>query len=513
LDKAGFNRIYELTKGHPLALELIESVDDLKHPTKDIMKFVHEEIFSKLNQEEKELLKSMAIYRGPVQSDAIFLEGYMEYETLDKLIEKSLVTEVEPSIYELHDIIREFFYSRLTPDKRKRYHGKAAVYYSKKKDELAFIEASYHLLQSGKQKDAAKLIIDRAPVVIERGYHEEIMNILMSFNYSLDTKFLSQIYKLKGQILDIWGEWDNIFEYYYQCYTLSKYLDKYHPFNLERHKLHNTIGYMSWKSLEVDTAINNLESSLEVVKEVNDDIGENEIIRSLGWVSWLKGDYDKAITFYKQSLDGLDNLSIDTKEIKANILINLGNIYWEQGHWDVSIDHFKESLEIFKKLKNNYKLARIYNNIGCVHAEKGELSIALNFFNKGVKLSDEIYYVRGKAYTLLHQGEVQLRQKQLIEAQKTLENALEIFTKIEDHLGLIYCKINLGLINFFNQNWLKAKDFFQACADIMVDIDADFYLGEVYLGLSIIHSNLNNISLMKEFKKNAENTFKGIIKI
>ena len=54
LDKASFDKLYKLTKGHPLALELIESADDLKYSTRDIMRFVHEEIFSKLSQEEKD---------------------------------------------------------------------------------------------------------------------------------------------------------------------------------------------------------------------------------------------------------------------------------------------------------------------------------------------------------------------------------------------------------------------------------------------------------------------------
>jgi tetratricopeptide (TPR) repeat protein/DNA-binding MarR family transcriptional regulator/GTPase SAR1 family protein len=511
-DKTGFNRIYDLTKGHPLALELLESIDDVKHPTKNIMRFVHEEIFSKLGQDEKDLLKAISVYRGPAHSDAIFMDAEMEYETLDKLIEKSLITEIEPSLYEIHDIIREFFYSRLTPSKRIEYHSKAANYYQQKDDDLTFIETAYHLIQSNAQEEAAKLIIDQAPIVIDKGYHEEIMNILMSFDYNLETKYLSQIYRLKGQILDIWGEWDNIFEYYYQCYTISKYLDKYQPFNLDREQLHNTVGFMSWKPLEVKTALENLKSSLNVVKEVEDKTGENEIIRSLGWVSWLKGDYKNAISHYKKSLDGLKKLPIEVQEIKANILINLGNIYWERSEWDKSIEYFRESVEIFKELKNNYKVARIFNNIGCVFAEKGDLDKALNFFNKGIKLSDEIYYIRGKAYTLLHHGEVQLRLKQFVDAQKTLERALEIFSKIEDHLGIAYSKICIGLINFFHQNWYKAKDHFQGCVNILMDTDTGFYLGEIYLGLSIIHSNLNNLSLMKEFRKNADNTFRNIKK-
>jgi len=107
------------------------------------------------------------------------------------------------------------------------------------------------------------------------------------------------------------------------------------------------------------------------------------------------------------------------------------------------VESFTEATKIFKELKNEYKVARIFNNIGCVYAEKNELDKAINFFNKGIKLSDEVYYIRGKSYTLLHLGEAQLRQKQYSDALLSLEEALEIFTRIEDHLGMVYSKINL----------------------------------------------------------------------
>lgn len=512
LDKSGFNRIFEITRGHPLALELIDSIDDLKHPTKDLMRFVHEEIFSRLDQDEKDLLKAISIYRGPVHSDAIFLEDSIEFDTVDKLLAKALIIEVEPNIYEAHDIIREFFYSRLTPKKRQEFHRKAAKYYQQQDYELAFVEAAYHLVQSSNQDEAAKLIITRAPTVIDKGYHEEIMNILLSFDHNLETNYLSQIFRIKGQILDIWGEWDNIFEYYHQCNTVNIYLNKYRKFKLDPEQLHKTIGFMSWKPLEVDTALKNLESSLKIVKEADDQVGINEIKRSIAWVYWLKGDYNNAVKYYKQSLKELKNLPIYIQDIKANILINLGNIFWEKRDWDKSIEYFTESNEIFKELKNNYKVARIYNNIGCVYTERGDLGKALRYFDKGIALSDEIHYIRGKAYTLLHSGECQLRENRFTDAQKYLEDALEIFTKIEDHLGIVYTKIIIGIINVIQQNWQKAKEYFLSCVEILTEVDASFYLGEVYLMLSIIYLNLNKAELAREFIKNAENTLQRIEK-
>lgn len=513
IDKLGFNKIYELTEGHPLALELIETSEDLSYPTKDIMKFVHEEIFSRLEQDEKDLLKAISVYRRPVNSDCIFIEDSLDYDTLDKLIEKALVNEVEPRIYELHDIIREFFYSRLTPKKRIDYHTQAAQYYNEQNDELAFVEAAYHLIQSNDQDGAAKLVIKHASTMVDKGFHEEIMNVLMGFGHDVKTEYISKLNKIKGQILDLWGEWDNTFEYYYQCLNLNNYLNNVVDFEIDRKRLHYTVGYISWTPHEVETALTNLKSSLKVVQDVNDKVGINEIHCSLGWVSWLKGDYKNAINYYNRSLAELKSLPVDVLEKRANILINLGNIYWEQQEWKIALEKFSESINIFKEMKNHYKVARLYNNIGCVYLETNELDKAINFFNKGIKLSEEIYYIRGKGYTLLHLGECYLRQNKLLDAKKTFENAQDILTRIEDNHGMIYSKINIGLIHSFQQEWGKAKDYFLSAVESLNDLDFTFYLGEVYLELSSIFSNLNKQDLANEFRKNANNTFKNIQKM
>ena len=107
------------------------------------------------------------------------------------------------------------------------------------------------------------------------------------------------------------------------------------------------------------------------------------------------------------------------------------------------------------------------------------------------------------AYTLLHLGEVQLRQGLFKDANKTLEKALDIFTKIEDGLGVVYTKINFGIIEIKNQNWKKAKEYFLNSVEILNDLDASFYLGEVYLALSMVMSKMNNMDLANEFKANA----------
>ena len=216
LSKEDFKRIYSVTSGHPLALELIKNsgrVTDFS----DMMKFINEQVFQKLSKSEKAALMSISAHRKPVPVQGFLIEEESDYDTIDDLINKTLLTETEPGRYDIHDLIREFFYSRLIAKKRKEYHLNAALYYdSASEEELNILEAVYHYLNAGTQDKAADLMITKAPELIDKGYLDEAMNILTKFDSSVSTEYLARLYSLKGDILSTWGEWDNVFEYNWQ---------------------------------------------------------------------------------------------------------------------------------------------------------------------------------------------------------------------------------------------------------------------------------------------------------
>ncbi|MCK5559699.1 MAG: AAA family ATPase, partial [Thermoplasmata archaeon] len=140
-----FKKIYDLTKGHPLFLELISSLKDIRD-LKNIKRYIYEEIFSKLEDEEKTLLNIISVFRYPVSANAFFIEDKVNYETLDELVERNLVQEISYDEYDVHDLIREFFYIRLPPKTKRRYHFEAGNYYIEDGSTQGSIEAQDHFI-------------------------------------------------------------------------------------------------------------------------------------------------------------------------------------------------------------------------------------------------------------------------------------------------------------------------------------------------------------------------------
>merc|ERR1712062_771001 len=114
-----------------------------------------------------------------------------------------------------------------------------------------------------------------------------------------------------------------------------------------------------------------------------------------------------------------------------------------------------QALIIYEKdeeTKEKYKedIAKVHNNIGIVHFDKGDNDEALKEYKKALKLQKEIYGVNHEsiARTLSNIGSCHLDKKEYDAAYENLEKALkmmeELYGKDNDHKLLATIYHNLG---------------------------------------------------------------------
>ncbi len=107
--------------GHPLFLELLRSTmrDGLSAESlKDVRQFVEEEIYSDLSDAERRMMKVAALYAVPFPKEVLFVEPSLTHDVLLSLTAKALVRPVAEGTFGVHDTIRDFFSSILTPYER-----------------------------------------------------------------------------------------------------------------------------------------------------------------------------------------------------------------------------------------------------------------------------------------------------------------------------------------------------------------------------------------------------------
>ncbi len=151
------NLAYKLTEGHPLALELIQpgTIDQ-----KEVKRYVYEEIAANISEEEKKLLGMVSVFRCPFSSKELGLDS----ELFQSLVTKSLLKEVNGK-YDIHELIRKFFYDKLPPRIKKENHSRAADHYLREED---MFERLYHLIKAGRKIEAVRLVIKYGRNFIKR---------------------------------------------------------------------------------------------------------------------------------------------------------------------------------------------------------------------------------------------------------------------------------------------------------------------------------------------------------
>jgi tetratricopeptide (TPR) repeat protein/DNA-binding MarR family transcriptional regulator len=489
-----FKKIYTVTGGHPLAIELIQASGNVSD-FKDIMQFIKEQVLQKLTKEEKALFMSISVHRVPAPLRAFLIEDDADFDTVDSLINKTLLLELESDRYSVHNIIREFFYSRLVSKQRKAYHLHAAEYFSDAAvEDQNVIEAVFHYINADAQDSAAEIMITRAPELLERGYLEEAMNILTSFDSNVSLEHLARLNTLKGDILSIWGEWDNVFEYYWQSYFLTLMANQ----NSEPDKAGflKSVGLIGWKPPEVEAARTNLSSSLKVLSSSGDLEGAVEVENSLAWLNWMIGEYDDSEKLYNKLYNKLE--SKNDSSGTAKILIKLGNVYWSRNNLKHSIESYEKGLDLFRSSDDVYGTVRAISQLALMHVEGAEYDKGNEYIQKGLDLSDKYHFKKGWAYLLLHYAQNLVLQGKSEKARTELVKAQETFETLHDALGSAYSSALAGLISKYSGEPKQAIKHFELALRHMHGSMMPYYKSRMYKELSLIYKDTGDMKKSKE---------------
>ena len=74
---------------------------------------------------------------------------------------------------------------------------------------------------------------------------------------------------------------------------------------------------------------------------------------------------------------------------EARMLANLAPAYNETGRWDDAVDRFERALRTLRGLGETTSVARVVNNLGTLHANRGQAELAAKSYRESLDLLDE----------------------------------------------------------------------------------------------------------------------------
>lgn len=150
----------------------------------------------------------------------------------------------------------------------------------------------------------------------------------------------------------------------------------------------------------------------------------------------------------------------------AGALNNIGYLYNSKGNIDKAVDYYNKTLKIQQEIGDKPGMAGTYINTGYIYLNQGLIERALDCYYKSLRLEEEMQNLRGIATALNGIGYISYKQGETDKAFENYTKSLDIRKKLNDEYGIATCLNNIGLIFKDNGEWYKALEYYRQCLDL-----------------------------------------------
>lgn len=383
-----FENVYKQTGGVPLYLELAQPSTRPAY-TSNAATFFQNEILRRLTPGAHDLVSLSSVFRTTVKRDALFQLATARPEHLEELVRLDLMRERPDGRYDIHDLVREFAYHRLTPQELIHFHTEAATFLGKSEDPRDVLERIYHLDRAGQTAAAANAAISEGWRLITAGLYRELLATVENLSgKGLEAHGVMALDELKSDLYAKMESWEPAF----------------------------------------DHAKAALDRSLEIGRR--EDGGR--LYGKMAWLEAQRGLNDAAIAHFNESIRLLTEAGQAGSTDLAHAELNLGAALVRSEKVAEAIPHLERAGELSKAVGRPMLAAEATLLIAKTLAERGHVVDARARVNDAIALLEGAEgHERSRAEALLLLGELALKEKNFEEGIAHLEESLELCEELE----------------------------------------------------------------------------------
>lgn len=503
LSPGDVEEVFRVTSGHPLFLELI---DDPKLALgKNIRIFIEQEVFSRLGVAERKIMSIAAVFRYPVLIDAFFimeeeihlaagmdkveLDGTdyaVSYEAVDSLLSKAIIYESVGRLIGMHDLLREFSLSRLTPRQRRVYHRAAARYYLQDGSAPARVEGLYHSLMAGDLTTAASIAAGDGRSIVNKGYATQfapLLDRLVRDMDGTDRKDLVEISLLQGEVLYLQGEWDRAMEVLGSLRASSRErID-----GRVQSEVARMMGVICLNRADYERASALFQEGLDIATGSGDLATSADILYDIGGVMERRGMNTEALDRFQEARDVAIELSDDLALGKA--LYGLGRANSTLREYDKAIGFKKEALTILERRGDTTMMAKACISIGNDLCTLDRNDEGVVYLERSIELANAVGDLSTMGYALSNLAGCKLTMDDLDGAEGLVERCLPIAAKLNDPLMASTLFFHKGYILTGRGQWKEARTEFERSLAILRESDMPSRLGQWLMEVAEIYVN------------------------
>lgn len=167
-----------------------------------------------------------------------------------------------------------------------------------------------------------------------------------------------------------------------------------------------------------------------------------------------------AMDYNQKALELAETVENPSEGLKRNINISLnsiGNLYQALKQYDLAIEHFERALKLETELNNKRGQAINYQNIGECQEEQGHLDKALQNYRTSLSFNEEIQNNMGRIICKNSIAQIYIKQDRSIEALEILEPTLLAAQTLGNAFLTSPVYINLGWAQMLTEDYKKAE--------------------------------------------------------
>lgn len=397
IPESDFESAFELTKGHPLALELFSTAlfSEEQHAGIEFDAFLGEEVIKNLNPEELDVVKLASILQNPVYRSAFFFKSEIDSDLIDQLCKKLILRAYQNGTYDTHDLIKSYFLNRLSDFEKKEYLSIALSYYSTRGSEKDTLEYLRLLNESDDRKLFISALLENGDFLLSQGYTQ-----VGEYLQEIDDNEVSKIDSVRLLILK----------------SDLAFVNNNLP--LARNYLNKGLKHSEILLEEKDSAQKN-EDVIPLLSRIYYRSAE---------ISKLEGRLDETIKAYRESVK--INRQYGNKAEVGKALNNLALAYRERGQLDLALKQLLSAKEIFQDIPDLNALALVDVNIGDIYFLRQDFGSADTYFKSAEKTILKYPQIKGLIHGKI--GRTRLLMGRPKAAESSLLKSLDAYTKSND---------------------------------------------------------------------------------
>lgn len=251
-------------------------------------------------------------------------------------------------------------------------------------------------------------------------------------------------------------------------------------------------------------AIHHCMEAMARAKAMGDPVAVAMTLRWLAHIHWRAADYDMALEYIAQG----SKLAREAKakDVEGTLFIEKGNVLANLGDTDGAGESYQAAIALLGPLGPSRELTRALNNLGDNYLRRTDYGTALGLFEKTKTAALDDINLRG--WACVNMADCLQNLERLEEAQKEVDEALLLFTRSADPLGIAVTHWVQGVIDAKGKNWEKAESNLNYARGIAKDIGMPVLEGKVVRDIGRMYGWKGDKAQARQYLSIALGTFK-----